>query len=280
MTDKEFFSRQDPYVEARISHGTDVRRTKTKNEAGKHASWNQELIFDVTETSRKNLRLHCRVMDANIGRDRLIGTVEADCSSVATGHKGIDRWFPMSDARNKKSGELHLDISYIPLAAALGSAYPAPPPNSSNPYAVSSGPSHYGAAQPINPAHGPPPGAGQLYGAPPTSFATQHSSYGSSHLPPPPSYGSNGPPAYNPPPPPNSFGSHGPPSYGSHGPPSYPSQGPPSYGAPPPPPQGQYNPYAAPPPPPGQQQGYPPQHHPSGALPGYPGGPPPQGYPG
>lgn len=92
MPDKEMFSRQDPYVLLRLGHTGQVAKTKTRREGGRNVTWNQSVSFVVSEVVMSGLVLHIQVMDANVGKDRLIGQYELNLNSMVKGSPVKDSW--------------------------------------------------------------------------------------------------------------------------------------------------------------------------------------------
>mmetsp|Transcript_10324 Transcript_10324/g.21712 ORF Transcript_10324/g.21712 Transcript_10324/m.21712 type:complete len:326 (-) Transcript_10324:280-1257(-) len=288
MTDKKdgLFGKQDPYVLLRVSHCTEVKRTKTIKNGGKNCRWMQNLNFTITSAAMTDMRLFVEVYDEDPGRDELVGGCEVPLHSLVNSPTSAqERSYSLTSKSGKYAGDIVIGVTFNPNAATRGSsktdaygqpAYGAP----AGAYGSAPPPPAYGAPQPYGapPApYGQPPAPG--YGAPPAAYGAPPPAYGH---PPPQGYGAppyGAPPAQYGQPPPQGYGA--PPPYGA--PPAQYGQPPPQgYGAPPygaPPPQyGQ-------PPPPGAAPGHPP---PAGygaygapAQPGAPppGAPPPGGYP-
>mmetsp|Transcript_7298 Transcript_7298/g.13167 ORF Transcript_7298/g.13167 Transcript_7298/m.13167 type:complete len:311 (-) Transcript_7298:594-1526(-) len=283
MPDKDVFGKQDPYCVLRISHGTEVKRTRTMKNAGKHARWMQNLAFTVTAVSVQDLKLYVEVYDEDPGKDDLVGRCEVSLAHLANaGAQAQERSYSLQSNSGRYAGDIVLDITFQPAAKApkVG-AYPGQPgygqPAYGQPASAYGAPPAYGAPAYGAPNPNYPPGMQQppAYGAPP---------YGAPSYPPGmpqqgyPNHAQPFPPAQSYPPPGAPYAA----PYGQ--PPSYqpPHSQQPQYYPPQPPPPSQYQQQPPPsqyqqyPPPPSQYQQYPPppsQYQQQPPPPGYPGPP-------
>eukprot|EP00182_Erythrolobus_australicus_P004955 CAMPEP_0185830360 /NCGR_PEP_ID=MMETSP1353-20130828/798_1 /TAXON_ID=1077150 /ORGANISM="Erythrolobus australicus, Strain CCMP3124" /LENGTH=458 /DNA_ID=CAMNT_0028528253 /DNA_START=23 /DNA_END=1398 /DNA_ORIENTATION=- len=312
MTDKKdgLWGKQDPYCLLRVSHSTEVKRTRTIKNGGKNCRWMQSVSFTVTPAAMSDLRLFVEVFDEDIGRDELVGTCEVPLHSLISGPSSAqERSYSLTAKSGKYSGDIVLGISFVPNAgssygAGVHGAYGAAPIGGYGaPPAAGYGAPVGGYGAPVG-AYGAPAGgygAPSGYGAPPSYGAPPPGQYGappSGHYgapppgqygaPPPGQYGAAPPGQYGTPSPygapPGQYGAPPPSQYGAPPPGAYGAPPPGQYGAPPPagqygaPPPGQYG--APPPgqygaPPPGQYGAPPPGQYGAPPPPGQYGGPPP-----
>eukprot|EP00183_Erythrolobus_madagascarensis_P003022 CAMPEP_0185851610 /NCGR_PEP_ID=MMETSP1354-20130828/10663_1 /TAXON_ID=708628 /ORGANISM="Erythrolobus madagascarensis, Strain CCMP3276" /LENGTH=290 /DNA_ID=CAMNT_0028552635 /DNA_START=74 /DNA_END=946 /DNA_ORIENTATION=+ len=235
MPDKERFSKQDPYVQLRVAHGVETKRTRTKNEAGKNARWWQGLSFVLNPAQLRDLKVHAEVYDANFGKDRLIGRVEVDLNAMVRSRNEYvvaEKWYRMADAKNRFAGDLRLEMQLKRVfPGALNPAAPAP---HHHPAPVNAQVDSYGytsqSIYPAAPAYGQPPPPGPSYAPPPTAF------YGAPAGQPiqPPHASSNNPASFGGYPSVQQYGQQSAPPAG------YPNSNPPPHQPPPPPPTGPY----------------------------------------
>ncbi|KAG0602684.1 hypothetical protein M758_10G032900 [Ceratodon purpureus] len=234
LKDKEWFTKQDPYVV--IEYSGQKFRTRTDTDGGKNPSFNETFKIALIEGLRE---MSATVWNSNtIERDDYIGSTKILLSKVIESGYDDTQW-PLTDARSRKSsGTLKLILHYAGAKTkpgkTEGSSYShvAPPVP---------GPGYYGQPPPANaptvPAYGPvqsyppqqpafyPPPVGYcppqipaqpyspVYQAPPAVYPPPPVAYGA----PPPAQ----PPYYN-------TGS-APPAYGAPSAPQYPTYPPAGY---------------------------------------------------
>eukprot|EP00246_Nothoceros_aenigmaticus_P008714 TRINITY_DN2365_c1_g1_i2.p1 TRINITY_DN2365_c1_g1~~TRINITY_DN2365_c1_g1_i2.p1 ORF type:complete len:258 (-),score=34.37 TRINITY_DN2365_c1_g1_i2:1421-2194(-) len=236
LRDKEWLSRQDPYVI--IEYASNRFRTKTDTDGGKNPSFNDKFMVPLIEGLRE---INVQVWNSNITFDDFIGSGKILLEkALSTGYD--DSGWSITSKTGKYAGEVRTILHFANFGKAQGSKVkpeaaqhaPAPP----YPYAPPPAPSPY-------PSYAPPQQSYFGYAPPPYAPPAPPPAY-----PSPSSYAPPAVPYQAPPPPP-------PPGYpapaGYPGQPSYPSSsGPPFYGAPPP--------AGYPPPPSYPGQGYYPPH--------------------
>ncbi|CAI5972847.1 unnamed protein product [Closterium sp. NIES-64] len=173
LSDKELFTRQDPYVV--LEYGQQRFRSKTDIDGGTNPAFNATFTLSLLP----GLNELCIVIwNENVLRDNVIGSCRIALDRVlATGFE--DGYFPVYNKRQHQHGSLRVVLKYRPQYSP--SPYPAstyPPPYAAQP--------PYGAPPAAYPPSYPP----QQY--PPSSYPPPQSyPYGQSPYPPsyPPAQG-------------------------------------------------------------------------------------------
>ncbi|KAJ6404903.1 hypothetical protein OIU84_012970 [Salix udensis] len=178
LDDKEWISRQDPYVS--LEYGNTKYRTKTCTDGGRNPAFQEKFIFTLVEGIRE---LSVVVWNSHtLSADEHLGTGRIQLHKVLSQGFDDSSW-PIQSKTGRHSGEVRLTLHYSNPNQISGSKYASPPVNQVLPY----------------PSMPPPPAA--LY--PATNAYSSPSLYmgyppnPSSYPPPPPIP----PPAGYPPPP-------------------------------------------------------------------------------
>lgn len=141
LTDKEWFSRQDPYVV--IDYSGQKFRTRTDTDGGRNPSFNETFKLSLIEGLRE---VNASVWNSNtIERDDYIGSTKILLSKVIDCGYDDSQWQLTNTASGKSAGVLKLILHY----AAGGKTKPGK--QDASPYAVSAPPACYPA-----PAYGAP----------------------------------------------------------------------------------------------------------------------------
>ncbi|CAM6099928.1 unnamed protein product [Calypogeia fissa] len=242
LTDKEWFSRQDPYVI--IEYGNNRFRTRTDTDGGKNPTFNEKFTIPLIEGLRE---LNVLVYNSNtLTMDDLIGSARVLLEKVLSSGYDDTSW-SLKSKHGKSAGEVNLILHYANASSGKvgkpdkmqNMGYPPSgyPPAHGGPggYPPSGYPPSAPAGYPPSPQGAPTGYPPQAHGAPAGYPPAQGAS---SAYPPPhggPSYGAGSAPGYPPPqaypggpsgyPPPAGYPPPGyPPSQSSHGAP-YPSSG-------------------------------------------------------
>ncbi|KAG0609985.1 hypothetical protein M758_7G029900 [Ceratodon purpureus] len=140
LSDKEWFSRQDPYVV--IDYSGQKFRTRTDTDGGRNPSFNEAFKLSLIEGLRE---VSASVWNSNtIERDDYIGTTKILLNKVIDSGYDDSQWQLTNSYTGKSAGVLKLILHY-------GGGKTKPGKNEANPYAVSAPPACY--AQPA-PAYG------------------------------------------------------------------------------------------------------------------------------
>ncbi|GJP45905.1 hypothetical protein CLOM_g5242 [Closterium sp. NIES-68] len=173
LTDKEVFTRQDPYVV--LEYGQQRFRSKTDIDGGTNPAFNSTFTLSLLPGLNE---VTIVIWNENVLRDNVIGSCRIGLERVlATGME--DGYFPVYNKRQHQHGSLRVILKYRPQYSAspyAPSAYPQP--------AYSAPPSAY------PPSYPPQPYAPPVSYPPPPAYP-----YGQSPYPPsyPPAYGGSYP---------------------------------------------------------------------------------------
>jgi len=105
-TDK--FRRMDPYVKA--TFGSHVQMTMVAQDAGKHPSWNQELVF--RRMTEDILTLEVWDKDKTT-RDDLVGSCTVAFATIQKKGYKINEWLELS-YKGRSAGQLLVEMSFVP----------------------------------------------------------------------------------------------------------------------------------------------------------------------
>ncbi|KAF9687540.1 hypothetical protein SADUNF_Sadunf02G0104100 [Salix dunnii] len=161
LDDKEWISRQDPYVS--VEYGNTKYRTKTCTDGGRNPAFQEKFIFTLVEGLRE---LNVVVWNSHtLSADEHIGTGRIQLHKVLS--QGFDdaSW-PIQSKTGRHSGEVRLTLHYSNPNIS-GSKYASPPVNQVLPYPsmppapaalypATTAPSPY-MGYPPNPSSYPPP---------------------------------------------------------------------------------------------------------------------------
>ncbi|XVF39878.1 hypothetical protein PTKIN_Ptkin01aG0068200 [Pterospermum kingtungense] len=222
LEDKEWISRQDPYV--CLEYGSAKYRTKTCTDGGKNPTFQEKFIFTLIEGLRE---LHVMVWNSNtLVADDLIGSGRIQLHKVLS--QGYDdcTW-PLQSKSGRHSGEVRLILHYsnatvqpqkckTKLAPSVPEYAPSAPFNQVSPYGHPpapyptpmpyAAPSHYKSCPTSTAIYSPSPYAAYPPQAPAAAYPPQGppAGYPPQIYPPPPQASTYYPPAqtgiYPPPP--------------------------------------------------------------------------------
>ncbi|KAH7295825.1 hypothetical protein KP509_27G067400 [Ceratopteris richardii] len=229
LKDKEWLSRQDPYVV--LEYAGTRYRTKTDTDGGKNPTFNEKYVLPMIEGLRE---INVSVWNSNtVSTDDFIGSGKIHLQKVLTSGYDDSVW-PLT-SRSGKSGDVRVILhfnSQKEKKASLASPVPSAPPSgyANYPPAYGSCPPH-GTYPPAGCPSGYPPavpyGAPPPYGAyPPQACPPQPYPYPAPGGYPP----ASAPPAGYPPPPGGYPSASGPQAYPYPAPQGYPPYGPPPSG--------------------------------------------------
>lgn len=103
LQNTQTFGTQDPYV--KLTLGKTMQKTRVHEDGGKHAIWNQKIIFKYIGESK--LLVQC--MNSNTMSDNLIGHVEIPLGNLTLGNP-VDQWFQIYNKKRKLSGEIKMKL--------------------------------------------------------------------------------------------------------------------------------------------------------------------------
>ena len=82
-----------------------MQKTRVHEDGGKHAIWNQKIIFKYNGENK--ILVQC--MNSNTMSDNLIGHVEIPLGNLTFG-KPVDQWFQIYNKKRKLSGEIKMKL--------------------------------------------------------------------------------------------------------------------------------------------------------------------------
>ena len=82
-----------------------MQKTRVHEDGGKHAIWNQKIIFKYIGENK--ILVQC--MNSNTMSDNLIGHVEIPLGNLTFG-KPVDQWFQIYNKKRKLSGEIKMKL--------------------------------------------------------------------------------------------------------------------------------------------------------------------------
>ena len=105
--DVELFGKQDPYV--KIVYNNKKIKTKVKQDAGKHAIWNETFSLDILNY-HKPLKLE--VWNKNMASDDLLGSVDTTVFTMVMGKRS--KWHILKDSGGCQTGKLKVNVEWAP----------------------------------------------------------------------------------------------------------------------------------------------------------------------
>lgn len=167
LTDKEWFSRQDPYVV--LEYSGQKFRTRTDTDGGRNPSFNETFKITMIEGLRE---VNASVWNSNtIERDDYIGSTKILLSKVIDCGYDDSHWQLTNTSTGKSAGVLKLILHY-------DAGKTKPSNQEANPYAASAPPACYPA-----PAYGAAPSHSHSHHYPPQPYPQ---GYAAPPPPPPP----------------------------------------------------------------------------------------------
>ncbi|CAG8637658.1 2129_t:CDS:2 [Ambispora gerdemannii] len=128
LKDTDFFDKADPYIILSVDR-QNKKRTKTKQDAGKNAAWNETFTFEIIE-GQKDMLLE--VFDEDIGTDDLMGGTIVDLRPVfASGL--VDQWFALKRKSGKAAGDVRVVMRFTSQGPTSGHTHPAQTPGGAYP---------------------------------------------------------------------------------------------------------------------------------------------------
>ena len=103
LQNTQTFGTQDPYV--KLTLGRTMQKTRVHEDGGKHAIWNQKIIFKYIGENK--ILVQC--MNSNTMSDNLIGHVEIPLGNLTFGNP-VDQWFQIYNKKRKLSGEIKMKL--------------------------------------------------------------------------------------------------------------------------------------------------------------------------
>ncbi|KAI7737296.1 hypothetical protein M8C21_032581 [Ambrosia artemisiifolia] len=176
LRDKEWISRQDPYV--CVEYGSSRNRTRVCTDGGKNPMFQEKFVYNIIEGLKE---LNIIVWNSNtLSHDDFIGSGKVHLAKVLSQGYDDSSW-PLQTKHGRHGGEVRLIMHYSGANAnsyvtpQVMSMYAAPPPSSSMFY-----PPYAPGAYPMPSAYPPQPAP-----YPPQPYPPNHSAY------PPQPYGSH-----------------------------------------------------------------------------------------
>ncbi|KAA8491552.1 hypothetical protein FVE85_2567 [Porphyridium purpureum] len=163
-----FGGKQDPYVSLRPAYSQETKLTTKKQGAGKSATWNERFHWRLDVAGGlQNLHMNVEVYDANVGKDRLVGSVKINLIPLVTTAQStpaIDAWYRLRGHKGSFAGDIYLSITLRTVfESAPSPQVHKPTAHAGMPYAVApytpSPPPQYGAPSPQYGAPSPQYGA-------------------------------------------------------------------------------------------------------------------------
>merc|ERR1712167_67641 len=103
LQNTQTFGTQDPYV--KLTLGKTMQKTRVHEDGGKHAIWNQKIIFKYIGENK--ILVQC--MNSHGMSDNLIGHVEIPLGNLTFGDP-VDQWFQIYNKKRKLSGEVKMKL--------------------------------------------------------------------------------------------------------------------------------------------------------------------------
>ncbi|KAJ6335233.1 hypothetical protein OIU78_011962 [Salix suchowensis] len=129
LDDKEWISRQDPYVS--VEYGNTKYRTKTCTDGGRNPAFQEKFIFTLVEGIRE---LSVVVWNSHtLSADEHLGTGRIQLHKVLSQGFDDSSW-PIQSKTGRHSGEVRLTLHYSNPNQISGSKYASPPVNQVPPY--------------------------------------------------------------------------------------------------------------------------------------------------
>ncbi|KAI9193717.1 C2 domain-containing protein [Polychytrium aggregatum] len=107
LKSEDLLGKNDPYVVLWVDPNH-KQKTSVKNQAGAHATWNEQFSFAVNQDDHKTL--HLTVLDQDLIHDDKIGSGSFSFSQL--GPQPVDVWVPLPAHLFFSHGEVRLSVSY------------------------------------------------------------------------------------------------------------------------------------------------------------------------